>query len=61
MPNAKFSKGAKVRVFIKGRPRLGRIASVFSGSKTERRLYTVVAESSGTELGLYRSDELVSR
>lgn len=61
MANAKFSEGAKVRVSIDGRSRLGRITQVVTGTKTGRRLYNVVAESNGTTLGTFRSDDLVSR
>lgn len=62
MASPKFDQGSRVRVYVDGKPRLGRVQSVIVGAKRNaRRLYMVTAESNGLMLGRYRSDELISR
>lgn len=62
MSKPKFQEGAKVRVAVDGRNRLGRVSGVIAGAKRNaRRYYMVTAESNGALLGRYRSDELLAR
>lgn len=62
MSTAKFHEGDRVRVYSNGRARLGRVSQIVAGAKRNaRRWYFVAAETDGSMLGRYRSDEVQAR